>query len=196
MMEVDENNGDVVPFVGERSPPSCSEESCSGNRSKDDIHRPSTSVKLSIIIAMCVCYAATASMIVTPLLLQLRYQNLSLASSILPSSFRSQPMTKSRSATRQLVNGDLFQGYNCIGERMNHNQKMYANTFLCASSSSGEYYIFGMNSNGDLIWSDLTSGVERIYFENTNDDSKSIYFMLTVHGRFRIYNSDRQNIVG
>lgn len=103
--------------------------------------------------------------------------------------------TRERTIPHRLT-GNLVQGYNCIGERMNHNQKMLANTFLCASSSSsGKFFVFGMDSNGDLIWSDVTSGVKRIYFKNIDNDPKSIYFILTVKGKFRIYNIESGKIV-
>lgn len=136
------------------------------------------------------------SVVIGTMLIISLFQNTSLpllSSTLLSSSRRYS--TRERTMQHKL-NGNLVQGYNCIGERMNHNQKIPANTFLCASSSSsGKFYVFGMDSNGDLIWSDVTSGVKRIYFKNIDNDPKSIYFILTVKGKFRIYNIESGKIV-
>jgi len=157
----------------------------------DDTDVPTVPVKRFLVIAMC--SVVTGTTVIISLFTLHSFTFLSASSTLLSS--RRRHSTPERTIPHKL-NRNVVQGYNCIGERMNHNQKMLADTFLCASSSSsGKFYVFGMDSNGNLIWSDVQSGVKRIYFENKDNDPKSIYFMLTVQGKFRIYNVESGKIV-
>mmetsp|Transcript_7879 Transcript_7879/g.11431 ORF Transcript_7879/g.11431 Transcript_7879/m.11431 type:complete len:231 (+) Transcript_7879:252-944(+) len=114
----------------------------------------------------------------------------------LPSFTTALPSVRSNKIRRTQQNNDILQGYNCIGERMNHDQKMYANTFLCASSSPSSGYIFGMNSNGDLLWSNLETGETKVFYKNTaSSNPNTMYFLLTVHGKFRIYDATNGTIL-
>jgi len=100
------------------------------------------------------------------------------------------PPSSASPCMRRALQSDPFQGYNCIDDRLNHNQKMYANTFLCSTSNA---YIFGMDENGDLIWGDLSTGEKKVYFKN-EDNATSNYFMLTIHGKFKIFGDNDETL--
>jgi hypothetical protein len=78
--------------------------------------------------------------------------------------------------------GSQFQGYNCTDERWNHQTRMYQNTFLCSTSNS---YVWGVSKKGNLVWKDLSTGEKKVYYRNVNNQ-KSIYFWLTLDGKFQM----------
>jgi len=85
--------------------------------------------------------------------------------------------------------------FDCVGtpdqSRWRHEDPMYRNQFIC---SVKEAFVFGMNDRGELVWSDVSKGTMKKYFEPRDDMKNSgvvpTSFQLSRHAQLQIYDAN------
>jgi len=79
------------------------------------------------------------------------------------------------------------ENYDCLGDRLNNEFPLHAGEFIC---SRNNFYRFGMDSKGDLIWRDEAKNYTVTYFQGTKD----CYFMIKSDGEFVVYNKKNEAV--
>jgi len=87
--------------------------------------------------------------------------------------------------------------FNCMGapdqSRWRHEEPLYRNQFLCSKIDS---FVFGLNSRGELIWSDISQGTIKKYFRVTSAMKEAgvvpEYFQLSTTGELQIYDENHR----
>jgi len=107
-----------------------------------------------------------------------------------PVATSAQP-TSSTAVNSTTVPVNLFEGKECVGNTITHQEPLKVNQFICSKANQ---YIFGLNSHGDLVWGNVDSNFQFQIFAAKPDYYTVDKFMLGSHGRFEILDAIDQMI--